>query len=488
VLPLDGADMDIIADIDALDWGAIKPSIFGTLFERGLDPSWRSQLGAHYTGEEDIVLIVEPVLMAPLRREWKALQVECQKLKDKAEALTGKKRANAIEKISAKLRVFADKIAAIKVLDPACGSGNFLYVALRLLLDLQNEVINFSDELGAGRFFVSVTPAQLYSIETNEYAYELAQMTIQIGYIQGLRDNGYGQPSEPILKQVKNILHMDAVLAYDENGEPVEPDWPEVDVIVGNPPFLGSSKMRGELGEKYTNELFDLYGDRLPASDLVCYWFEKARELIEKNKTKRVGLLATQAIRGGVNRTVLDHIKQTGNIFWAQSDRDWILDGAMVHVSMIGFDKGTEKIFLLDDKVVSSINPNLTSTSDLTKAKRISENSRIAFSGTKKGGAFDIPEDFAKKLISISGNPNGKSNNDVVKPWLNGQAIVGLPTKNTWIIDFGYMELTEASMYDAPFEYVKKHVFPVRQKKQPSTQTRVLVATFRSCNWIKECC
>ena len=133
VLPLDGADMDIIADIDALDWAAIKPSIFGTLFERGLDPSKRSQLGAHYTGEEDIVLIVEPVLMAPLRREWEELQVECQRLKDEAEGLTGKKRANAIEKISAKLRAFADKIAAIKVLDPACGSGNFLYVALRLL-------------------------------------------------------------------------------------------------------------------------------------------------------------------------------------------------------------------------------------------------------------------------------------------------------------------------------------------------------------------
>jgi hypothetical protein len=215
VLPLDGADMDIIAEIDSLDWGAIKPSIFGTLFERGLDPGKRSQLGAHYTGEEDILLIVEPVLMAPLRREWGKLQVECQGLKVEAEGMTGKKRASVIEKIGAKLRAFADKIAAIKVLDPACGSGNFLYVALRLLLDLQKEVINFSDEMGAGRFFISVTPAQLYGIETNEYAHELAQMTIQIGYIQWLRDNGYGQPSEPILKQVKNILHMDAILAYD---------------------------------------------------------------------------------------------------------------------------------------------------------------------------------------------------------------------------------------------------------------------------------
>ncbi len=132
-------------------------------------------------------------------------------------------------------------------------------------LDLQNEVINFSDEMGAGRFFVSVTPAQLYGIEINEYAHELAQMTIQIGYIQWLRDNGYGQPAEPILKPMQNILHMDAMLAYDENGKPIEPEWPEVDVIIGNPPFLGGKKMRSELGDKYVDDLFKLYEDRVPA-------------------------------------------------------------------------------------------------------------------------------------------------------------------------------------------------------------------------------
>src|SRR5215212_7322896 len=142
VLPLDSADMDIIADIDALDWGAIEPSIFGTLFERGLDPSKRSQLGAHYTSKEDILLIVEPVLMEPLRREWAELQTECLELQSKAES--GKKgegvrkKTSSLKGISEKLRGFADKIASTKVLDPACGSGNFLYVALRLLLDLQN--------------------------------------------------------------------------------------------------------------------------------------------------------------------------------------------------------------------------------------------------------------------------------------------------------------------------------------------------------------
>jgi len=332
VLQLDSDAMDIIGRIDGLDWGAIKPSIFGTLFERGLDPGKRSQLGAHYTGEDDILLIVEPVLMAPLRREWKELQVECRKWKvEEGQEAKGKKKTALQKKIKDTLLAFADKIASVKVLDPACGSANFLYVALRLLLNLQNEVLSFSDEMGAGRPYITVTPAQLYGIETNEYAHELAQMTIQIGYIQWLRDNGYGHPAEPILKQTENIQHMDAILAYPQTSEflknsevsrAIEPAWPAVDVIIGNPPFLGDKKMRAELGDKYVDDLRQLYGDRIPGqSDLVCYWFEKARAMIEEGKVKRAGLLATQGIRGGANRKVLERIKETGDIFWAQSDR-----------------------------------------------------------------------------------------------------------------------------------------------------------------------
>lgn len=470
VLPLDGADMDIIAEIDALDWAAIKPSIFGTLFERGLDPGKRSQLGAHYTGEDDIVLVVEPVLMAPLRREWAALRAECQRLKTEADAASGKKRASVIEKIGRKLRAFADKIAALKVLDPACGSGNFLYVALRLLLDLQNEVINFSDEMGAGRFFVTVTPAQLYGIETNEYAYELAQMTIQIGYIQWLRDNGYGQPPEPILRQVRNILHMDAILRQEEVTvtskvtvtSASEPEWPPADVIVGNPPFLGGNKIRAELGDEYVDALFKLYEGRVPAfADLVCYWFEKARAMIEEGKAKRAGLLATNSIRGGVNRRVLERIKESGDIFWAQSDRDWILDGAAVNVSMVGFDNGDDTEKELDDHKASTINSDLTATTNLTLAQHLAENEKICFIGAKKAGPFDIDSDLARQFLSQS-NPNGKPNTDVLFKWMNGKSIVGrLPER--WIINFGEMLIEEAALYEKPFEYVKQYVYPERQ-------------------------
>ena len=464
VLPLDSADMDIIGDIDALDWGAIEPSIFGTLFERGLDPSKRSQLGAHYTSREDILLIVEPVLMAPLRREWEELQVECQRLKAEADELGGKKRAAAIEKISGKLRAFADKIASVKVLDPACGSANFLYVALRLLLDLQNEVISFSDEMGAGRFFVSVTPAQLYGIETNEFAHELAQMTIQIGYIQWLRDNGYGQPAEPILKPMQNILHMDAVLAYDENGKPVEPEWPAVDVIIGNPPFIGGSKLRRELGDHYVESLWNLYYGRVDkTADLVAYWFERSWQQVKKEKAMRAGLLATQAIRSPTNRNVIDRIAKEGSIFLAWSDRPWILDGAAVRVSMIGFDNGIEQEKHLNGEDVSHINAALTKNIDLTIAKLLKENEKLSFQGSMIGGSFQIPKAISEEWLELP-NPNGKHNSDVLRPYVTGSDVLR-KTADEWVIDYGdSMTLEEAAGYETPFEYVKKTVYPERSR------------------------
>ncbi|HNB41579.1 MAG TPA: hypothetical protein PLG52_08765, partial [Anaerolineales bacterium] len=485
VLKMDGADMDIIADIDGLDWGAIKPSIFGTLFERGLDPSKRSQLGAHYTGEDDILLIVEPVLMKPLREEWEKVKEECRKWKVESESTTDKKKKDLQKKIQGALLGFMDKVAAVKVLDPACGSGNFLYVALRLLLDLQNEVAAFAEEMGMPRPFVTVTPAQLYGIETNEYAHELAQMTIQIGYIQWLRDNGYGQPKEPILKKSQNIRHRDALMSYGPNAlmdrdelletidtalksAPeqgkivIEPEWPAVDVIIGNPPFLGGSKLRSELGNEYVEALFKLYGDRLPVSDLVCYWFEKARAMIENGKAKRAGLLATQSIRGGANRTVLERIKKTGDIFWAQSDREWILDGATVHVSMIAFDNGLEKEKLLDNQVAPEIHADLSGTTNLTNIFDLVENANICFRSDEKGGPFDIDEQTAKRMLSVQNNPNGKPNSDVVRPYFNAKDVLQNWQKS-WIIDFGAdTTIEEASGYEAPFEYIKQNVKPIR--------------------------
>ncbi|MFL5807476.1 MAG: class I SAM-dependent DNA methyltransferase [Roseiflexaceae bacterium] len=477
VLELDSDGLNILAKVSALDWSSIEPSILGTLFERSLDPAKRSQLGMHYTSRADILLIVEPVLMTPLRRRWETVQAQARDLAARRDAASGGQRTRLQSELQALLRDFAQEIAGVRILDPACGSGNFLYVALKQLLDLEKEVITFAGDVGAGAFFPQVGPEQLRGIEINDYAHELAQTTVWIGYIQWLRDNGFGQPSQPILKPLDTIKQMDAILAFDEQGRPVEPAWPEADVIIGNPPFLGGKRLRTELGDEYVNTIFALYDSRVPReADLVTYWFERTRALVESGQVKRGGLLATQSIRAGANRRVLAHIKQTGDIFMAWSDRPWILDGAQVRVSIVGFDNGADTIRFLDGTSVQAINANLTGSLDLTKAQRLIENLDISFMGDTKGGPFDVQTDIAMALITAPLNPNGRYNSDVVRPWINGLDITRRP-RGVWIIDFGVnMSEEEAALFEKPFEYALRKIKP----------ERVASKTTRSEWWLHE--
>jgi type II restriction/modification system DNA methylase subunit YeeA len=472
VLSLDTNGLDILAGVCTLDWASIEPSILGTLFSRSLDPAQRAQLGAHYTSKEDILLVVEPVLMAPLRRRWAEVKAQALDLaRRRDEARTTQSRNKRQAELQNLILGFAEELATISVLDAACGSGNFLYVALKQLLDLWKEVSVLASDLGLPRLAplpnLAPSPEQLHGIEINEYAHQLAQATIWIGYIQWLHDNGFGLPAEPILKPLDNIQRMDAILAYDEQGRPVEPEWPGANVIVGNPPFLGSSKLRRELGDKYVENLFALYEGRVPgAADLVCYWFERSHNLIAEGKASRAGLLATQTIRAGRNRQVLDRIKESGDIFMAWSDRPWILDGADVRVSMIGFDNGEETERVLDGHHVRQINSDLTSNIDLTDMQVLEENQNLAFVGAQKIGSFDIPATVAKRMLEAEGNPNGRPNSDVVRPSVNGSDIMR-GSRDMWIIDFGVeMSQTDAAQYEAPFEYLKKHVKPSREKSK----------------------
>jgi hypothetical protein len=203
---------------------------------------------------------------------------------------------------------------------------------------------------------------------------------VWIGWLQWIHANGYGVVNDPILRRLDGFRHMDAVLDLSEPAHPREPDWPAVDFTVGNPPFLGTKKLRTELGDEYVERLFRVYAGRIPSfSDLCCYWFEKARGQIEGGKCRRAGLLATQGIRGGLNREVLNRVKVTGDIFFAESDRDWVLDGANVRVSMVGFDNGHEKERALDGKPVDDICSNLTPAADTTTAQRLPQNRDISY-------------------------------------------------------------------------------------------------------------
>jgi hypothetical protein len=464
VLEISLDEMKRITVAAALDWSAIDPSIFGTLFERGMDPVKRSLLGAHFTGREDIEVLVDAVVMTPLRKEWHEVKAACDaklaaamKTKDPSKRTQRKNEAKSI------IHRFLGRLAELKILDPACGSGNFLYIALLKLKDLEKEVILYASDNLLGEFLPMCGPWQLYGIEKDPYAHDLAQMTVWIGWIQWIRANGFGTPSDPILRPlVDNIRLMDAILAPDGS----EPQWPEAEFIVGNPPFLGTKKLRSELGDEYVEALFGLYGERIPNfSDLCCYWFEKARAHIAAGKCQRAGLLATQGIRGGLNRVVLKRIKDSGSIFWAESDRPWVLDGANVHVSMVGFDDGAEGSCRLDGASVASINPDLTALSNTTEANRLGCNCGIGFIADVKAGEFDVPEAEALGLLS-SPNPHGSPNSDVLLPWINSLDVLRRE-RHTWIIDFGTnTPLEETMLYERPYEIVNERVRPERAKVQ----------------------
>ena len=239
-----------------------------------------------------------------------------------------------------------------------------------------------------------------------------------------------------------------------------------MDVIVGNPPFLGGNRIRQGVGDEYLEALFALYNGRVPAfADLVCYWFEKARAQIAAGKAKRAGLLATNSIRGGANRVVLERIKQSGDIFWAISDRDWVLDGAAVNVSMIGFDDGTETSRILDGISVVKINSDLTSAVDLASAHRLSENGGICFMGPSAKAPFDLDATLAEAMLAAPLNVNGRPNSDVVRPVASAIDLVQ-GSRGKWTIDFGLMPLEEATLYELPFEYVKQHIYPIRSQNR----------------------
>jgi hypothetical protein len=374
--PLTAADLTALHRAAAdMDWRAIDPTIFGTLFERGLDPAARAPLGAHYTDTGTIAKLIEPLVSEPLAAEWaKVRPVLAAGQGHGPKSKEGKAARAAYQSFLLRLNHY-------RVLDPACGSGNFLYLALKALRDIEKRAHIDAQEFGLQpELSMQTGPHNILGLEINEFAAELARVTVWIGDIQWCRRNGYPHAINPILKPLDGIEHRDALLTFtpvvipaptvipevlignpaptsnqgskanltDEldsrrrgnDGVPLvsEAEWPTADVIVGNPPFLGDKVMRSELGDDYVETLRKTYEGRVPGgADLVTYWFEKARAQIEAGKLQAAGLVSTNSIRGGANRKVLERIVETTRIFEAWSDEEWVNDGAAVRVSLLGF-------------------------------------------------------------------------------------------------------------------------------------------------------
>ena len=471
-LPLGREGIETALKAAALDWSEIDPSILGTLFERGLNPDKRSQLGAHYTDRDKIMRIVEPVIVRPLLAEWETAKAPIAAAMERVETARSKAaRTRQRRQAEALLQTFLERLRRFTALDPACGSGNFLYLALHALKDVEHRVQLEAEAMGLQRAFPAIGPANVRGIEINAYAAELARVSIWIGEIQWMRRNGFPASRDPILKPLETIECRDAILAPDGT----EPDWPAADVVIGNPPFLGDRVMRDGLGHPYTERLRRTYRGAVAwSADLVCYWFHKAGKLVAGGKLARAGLVATNSIRGGNNRHVLDRIVSDCTIFDAWSDEPWIIDGAAVRVSLVCFGAGDAGFPVsLNGAATDHIHADLSRDGiDLTRATRLSRNRAIAFLGVYKNGPFDISGDLARTWLLLPANPNGRPNADVLKPRFNGMDLTRRPAGN-WIVDFGgEMDEADAALYEAPFAHIVEHVKPVRLNRRRERHRR----------------
>ena len=392
-LPLSEMQLSLLIEAAEKDWREVEPAIFGTLLERALDKRQRHKLGAHYTPRAYVERLVVPTIMDPLRNDWRDVQAAAMTLANQGKL----KEARDI------VHAFHAQLCEIRVLDPACGSGNFLYVALELMKRLEGEVTALLAELGEDQAALSlaghtVDPHQFLGLELNPWAAAVAELVLWIGYLQWhFRTHGQATPSQPVLRDFRNIENRDAVLTYegkqprlDNAGQPVtrwdgfstnthpvtgedvpDPDartavldyikprpakWPEAEFIVGNPPFIGNKRMRDALGDGYAEALWKAFPKMPHSADFVMFWWEKAalaartwKPATAKTRpkgTRRFGLITTNSLRQSFNRKVLEpHLAdpKTGlSLTFAIPDHPWVDsgDGAAVRIAMTVAEKG----------------------------------------------------------------------------------------------------------------------------------------------------
>jgi hypothetical protein len=399
--------LEVLYAAAAKDWSQVEPAIFGTLLERALEKKERSRLGAHYTPRSYVERLVRPVVMEPLRQQWDEVELELRRILATPE---GKEpTATQQKKAEQEIAQFLTQLRQVRILDPACGTGNFLYVTLDLLKGLEQEAIaRLVDVAGNVQLNVleQVNPAQFLGIEINPRAAAIAELVIWIGYLQWyFKRYGNAAPPEPVLQAFGNIECRDAVLAYDgrepdldaKTGEvrsrwggkmmkhPVTgedvPDpldrvviykylnaraavWPEADYIVSNPPFIGKINMRESLGDGYVQALRETHKDIPDSADLVMYWWNQAACLVGQKTLKSFGFISTNSLRQTYNRRVIQsHLeadKKSISLIFAVPDHPWIesVDGAAVRISMtaaiLGEHYGVFSTLVREDYIDSS--------------------------------------------------------------------------------------------------------------------------------------
>jgi len=484
-LPLNADQIKLLEQAAAANWTEVEPAIFGTLLERALDPTERHSLGAHYTPRRYVERLVLPTVIEPLRREWAAAQAASA---TKLEEGTGKKFVDAAREEVLK---FLRRLTSVKVLDPACGSGNFLYVTLEHLKRLEGEVLTTLAQLGgSGRLELgdgtTVSPRQLLGMELNPRAAAIADVVLRIGYLQWhLRTHGLTQLAEPLLDNYQNIRQQDAILAHNADYSEARPaEWPAADFIVGNPPFVGDKAMRRALGDEYVTSLRKTYAGQVPESaDLVIYWWQRAAQLAASGKVERFGFITTNSITQTFNRRVVQDFladtTQPVSLVYAIPDHPWVdaADGAAVRVAFTVAERGVllgslfqvvQETAADDDahdvslrETVGIINSDLTVGADVAGVKALKANSGLSSNGMMLAGSgFIVTPDKASQL-GLGTIPGLEQR---IHPYRNGKDLTDRP-RGVFLIDlFGLTADDVLVQYPNVYQHLLETVKPERDK------------------------
>lgn len=536
VLPLAREQIALLIEAARADWTQVEPAIFGTLLERALDPRERHALGAHYTPRAYVERLVLPTVIEPLRRSWEYVQAAALLLANEG------KEKDAI----AELRGFHKRLCELRVLDPACGSGNFLYVTLEHMKRLEGEVLNQLHEFGHGQAQLetegfAVDPHQFLGLEINPRAAAIAELVLWIGYLQWhFRTRGAGLPPQPVLRDFRNVECRDAVLTYDaveyvldERGIPVtrwnghttkphpatgEPvpdeaarvaleryvnprraEWPQADVVVGNPPFIGASSMRAALGDGYVEALRSVWRDVPDSADFVMFWWHHAASLVVEGKLSRFGFITTNSLRQTFNRRVVAAALERGamadsplpsrasakavassppslrlHLAFAIADHPWVdsADGAAVRIAMTvgAAGEGEGRLLTVTDERGGNsegldvtlaeragiIHPDLSVGANVAGAVSLLANAGISSPGFKLHGAGFIvtPEEAARLETDAP-----------IKPYRNGRDLTDKPRGAKLIDLFGYTAEEVRSRWPATYQRVLERVKPERDGK-----------------------
>lgn len=505
-LPVTETELEALIAAAGRDWASVEPAMFGALLEGALDPDERARLGAHYTPRAFVERLVGPTLMEPLRTDWEAAEA----------AAIGRLLDGDVRGARRVVRDFHQALCRVRVLDPACGTANFLYVAMLMMKALEDEVLAVLAELGEVQDALdldghTVSLTQFLGLEKNATAVGIARMVMWIGYLQW-RHKAYGrvQPSEPILRHGEQIVEADALLTArrdlkrDEGGRPLTngkgeeaeaieawldaraTPWPDADFIIGNPPFMGAKDMRTRLGDGYVDALWAIRQGRFRSADLVTAWWDRAADMLKRkgSRLRRFGFITTNSITQTFSRRVLEHHLKGEpplRLVFACADHPWVAGAgaADVRIAMTvverGEPDGQARLMMVTDERRGKdgvpdietemrrgvISAALTVGADLTTALPLKANSALCSPGVKLHGAGFIVTPVKAAALSAASDPPGSA---PIRPYVNGRDLADRPRGVMAIDLFGWAETEARRRHPGVWQHLLETVKPGRDR------------------------